>query len=111
MPLNSTEQFLAYVSEKLPELASNAGAFLQSAKQYVHQQYGQTGVTAMFIVGASVSVVLLGKLIKLAFAILKFVILPAVILSFIAVAVFDTTFANSFPIAAALCSVFLIFKS
>ncbi|MCH7878750.1 MAG: hypothetical protein IH914_05505 [candidate division Zixibacteria bacterium] len=84
---------------------------IQSATEFILGQFGEPGLYAAYIALASIAIVALGKLLKLSFAILKFVALPSVALAFVASIFLPQNFMYFLPVTVSLSSVFLLFRS
>ena len=77
----------------------------------VSLRFGQSGLLAFYIVIISVSVVVLWKAVSLLFAIIRYLILPTVILAWIGSMIFPYPFTTLLPVSAAGCSLILLYKA
>ncbi len=84
---------------------------IQSATEFIVGQFGEPGLYAAYIALAAITIVALGKLLKLSFAIVKFVALPSVALAFVASIFLPQNFMYFLPVTVSLSSVFLLFRS
>lgn len=91
-------------------LSTMAGLFNSLASQ-IGTRYGQSGLLAYYLVSVVVVVLAAWKIVSLLFAILRFLILPAVILAWLGSLFFPYSFATLLPISAAGCSLVLLYKA
>ncbi|HSG98935.1 MAG TPA: hypothetical protein VLB27_02730 [candidate division Zixibacteria bacterium] len=99
---------------KLTDLIGvNASEFLKSlngAEQFIHQHFGQTGVYAAYIALIAITLYITAKLLKISFAILKYVVVPSVALAFVASLFLPFSFFYMLPVTLSLSSVALLFR-
>lgn len=78
--------------------------------QYIQAQFGTPGLVAAGILGLTVAAVLVIKLVKIAFDILRFVAVPSLVVTFVASWFLPYPFATILPVAVMFFSVVLIFR-
>lgn len=91
------------------DLAGYAG-MLSGAEQFVLQHFGQTGVYAAYIALGAIGLYIISRLIKMSFAVLKFVVAPSVALAFVGSLFLPFSFFYLLPVTVSLSSVFLLFR-
>ena len=83
---------------------------LTGAEHFILQHFGQTGVYAAYITLAAITIYVLSKLLKLSFAILKYVVVPSVALAFVGSLFLPFSFFYMLPVTLSLSSVALLFR-
>ena len=108
----------------LPELLSQAkqiaddaavkaeeySGLLGQAKGYILDHFGQTGLYAAYITVAVLLLFVVSRLAKLTFSAVKYLVIPAVALAFLASVFLPYSFAITLPVSVTVCSLFLLFK-
>ncbi len=84
---------------------------IQSANEFILNQFGEPGLYAAYIALAAITILALSQLLKLSFAVIKFVALPSVALAFVASIFLPQNFMYFLPVTVSLSSVFLLFRS
>ena len=95
------------------EASARAGEYagvVASAKQFILDQFGQPGLIAAHIVVAALIIFIGWRLVKLAFSVVKYLVIPSVALAFVASLVTPWPFATALPVTVTVCSLFLLFK-
>jgi hypothetical protein len=98
------------IFERLSESASEYGSVLAQVQQFLFEQFGQPGVYAAYISAAVLGLLFFWKMVKLSFAALKYMVVPAVALAFVGTFFLPYSFTTLLPVTATGCSVFLLFK-
>lgn len=86
-----------------------SGLFGQ-AKGYILEHFGQTGLYAAYITLAVLVIFVVSRLAKLTFSAIKYLVIPAVALAFIASIFLPYSFAITLPVSVTVCSLVLLFK-
>ncbi|MEW5796925.1 MAG: hypothetical protein AB1772_11270 [Candidatus Zixiibacteriota bacterium] len=108
----------------IPELISQAKALagdavarageysgaLMTARQYVLDNYGQTGLIAAYVTIGVLAVFIVSRLVMMTFAAVKWMVLPSIVLAFLASLVLPIGFGQALPVTVAFCSLVLLFK-
>ena len=97
-------------AEQAAQKAHEVSGFLGPVRQYIVDQFGQSGLLAAYIVVAVVVLVLISKLVKVGLSALKYLVIPAVALAFVASLLLPFSFITALPVTATVCSLFMLFK-
>jgi hypothetical protein len=81
-----------------------------SAKEFISETFGQSGLIACYVILTVLSVLLISKVARLAFSAVKFLVIPSLALAFLAALVLKVPFATALPVTVTGCSLFLLFK-
>ena len=84
--------------------------WLDAAKAYVIHHFGETGLIATYIAVAVLVLFVVSRLAKLTFSAVKFLVIPALALAFLASIFSPYSFAAALPVSVTVCSLFLLFK-
>jgi hypothetical protein len=107
--LNQPLQLLNGVSlASVADALLGAGAWLWN---HIHTGLGDLGATAAVALAAVVGFWLVYKLVELLLAIIKYLVIPALILAVLATIVLHVPFFTALPVCALGCSLVLVFKS
>jgi len=90
--------------------ASEYSGVVGTARQYIVDNFGQSGLIAAYIVFAVLVLFVVSRLAKLTFSAVKYLVVPAVALAFLASVFLPITFAVALPVSVTVCSLFLLFK-
>ncbi len=82
-----------------------------AAKNFVQGHFGIPGLIAAGILLLSVAAILVMKIIKISFDILRYVVIPSVAITFIATYFLPLSFAYILPVTVAFFSIVLLVKS
>ncbi len=97
--------------ELLNQIAANDPTGLFGAGvQFIQTHFGTPGLVAALILGLSILVLIAVKLLKIAFDVLRFVVIPSVVVTFLATFFLPFSFVYILPVTVALFSVVLIVK-
>jgi hypothetical protein len=83
---------------------------LVSLKSYISDEFGTGGLFASAILGVVTIVLIVRSLLKILFNILRYVILPSIVLSFLAGYLLQVSYSFSLPASVSLCVLVLLFK-
>ncbi len=99
------------MSELLKLIASvDPTGLLGPAVQFIQSHFGTPGLFAAMILSLSILALIVAKLLKIAFNVLRYVIVPSVVVAFIAAFFLPYSFVNILPVPVGLFSVVLIIK-
>lgn len=95
----------------LLENAQTVVDFLGTAREYILLHFGQNGVYAAYIASGVLGVVILYRLVKITLMAIKYVVVPSLVLAFLASLVLPYSFATALPVTLTLCSLVLLVKA
>ena len=90
--------------------ADEYSGILGSAKAFIVDNFGQTGLIATYIALAVLVLFVVSRMAKLTFSAVKYLIIPALALAFLASVFLPYSFAAALPVSVTVCSLFLLFK-
>ncbi|MBK7090760.1 MAG: hypothetical protein IPH59_03415 [bacterium] len=97
--------------ELLEQIVSiDPSGLLGNGLQYVRSHFGTPGVIAAAVLSLSILGLVAAKILKIVFDILRYVVLPSVVVTFIATFFLPYSFVNILPAAVAVFSVVLIVR-
>lgn len=100
------------MSELLRLLVSvDPTGLLGTGLQSLQSLFGTPGLIAAMVLGLSIVALVVVKLLKIAFDVLRYVMVPSVVVAFIATLFLPYSFINILPTTVALFSVVLIIKA
>lgn len=105
-----TTGMLSSVGTTMSTMAVDMQTLFLPLKATIQTHFGSNGLVAFYITLGVLAFLLAYKLIQLAFAALKFVVLPSIALAFLATLIFPLSFAAILPFTVAGCSLILLFK-
>ncbi len=111
MPLSELLMQMQDITERASVSISEYGTFMSQIQQYILDNFGPKGLYAAYISAAAVGLLLFWKIIKLSFAAVKYMVLPAVAIAFIGSFLLPYTFSTLLPVTVTGCSLFLLFKA
>lgn len=79
--------------------------------EYVQNKFGTLGLAAAVILSVVVLTLIVGKLLKILFNVLRYVVIPSIVVAFAATFFLPYSFVNILPAAVAVFSMVLIVKS
>lgn len=98
--------------ELLKQVASiDPGALLGAGVRLIQSHFGTPGLIAATILGLSIVGLVAIKLLKIAFDILRYVVIPSAVITFIATFFLPYSYITILPATIALFSVVLILKA
>jgi hypothetical protein len=98
------------IAEKAGEKVEEYSGVLGTAKGFIVETFGPNGLIAAYVVLAVIILIVVAKLGKITFSAVKYLVIPAVALAFLASLFLPYSFAAALPITVTLCSLFLLFK-
>lgn len=102
-------QIKAYTESALAR-AGEYSAVVATAQQYIVDQFGQTGLIAAYITLAVLVMFVVSRLVKLTYSAVKYLVIPAVALAFLASVCTPFSFTAALPVTVTVCSLVLLFK-
>jgi hypothetical protein len=97
-------------AEQAAQKAEEVSGFLGPVRQYIVDNFGQSGLMAAYLVVAVLVLVLISKLVGVGLSALKYLVIPAVALAFVASLFLPFSFITALPVTATVCSLFMLFK-
>lgn len=104
--LSQAQELSGKVSERLDEYSGVFG----SIKGLIVEHFGQNGLIAAYIVVAVLILVLVSRLVKITFATIKYLVIPAVALAALGTFVLPYSFFLLLPVTVTACSLILLFR-
>jgi hypothetical protein len=99
------------MSDFLQHIAAiDSTSIIVAGKNYIMEKFGTPGLVAAVILTLSIIVLLASKLLKIAFDVLRYVVIPSVVVTFIATYFMPFSFIYILPATVALFSIVLIIK-
>lgn len=111
MPHNELLTQMQDMAGRASVSVSEYGTFMSQVQQYILDNFGPKGLYAAYISAAAIGLLLFWKVIKLSFAALKYMVLPAVAIAFVGSFFLPYTFSTLLPVTVTGCSLFLLFKA
>ena len=111
MPLSELLIQIQDAAERTSVSVSEYGTIMAQIQQYILDNFGPKGLYAAYISAAAVGLLLFWKMVKLSFAALKYMVLPAVAMAFVGSFFLPYTFSTLLPVTVSGCSLFLLFKA
>ncbi len=106
-------ELLGQVKDLADEATARAEEYsgvIGTAKGYIIEHFGETGLIAAYIALAAIALFVISRLAKLTFSTLKYLVVPAIALAFLASFVLPYSLAITLPVSVTLCSLVLLFK-
>lgn len=97
-------------TDKAVEHAEEYSGLFGSIKAFIIHYFGEYGLVAACIVLATVVILVISRLAKVALATAIYLIIPAVALAFVGASVLSYSFATLLPVTATACCLILLFK-
>jgi hypothetical protein len=99
------------MSELLKQIVSvDPSGLLGPGMQFIQSHFGTPGLFATAVLGLSILALIVAKLLKIVFNVFRYVVIPSVVVTFIATLFLPYTFAHILPATVALVSVVLMVK-
>jgi hypothetical protein len=102
-------QIKAFAESAIARAGEYSGVFA-SAQKYIVDNYGQTGLIAAYITLAVLVMFVVSRLVKLTYSAVKYLVIPAVALAFLASICTPFSFTAALPVTVTVCSLVLLFK-
>ena len=90
--------------------AIDSTGVVSAGRQFILGKFGAPGLIAAIILLVCISVLLISKLLKIAFDVLRYVVVPSVAITFIATYFLPFSFVYILPVTVAFFSIVLFFK-
>jgi hypothetical protein len=88
-----------------------AGKHCSELHQYLLSQFGQQAVTIIYVSAVLIVLAIGFKLLKMGVNLVRFVVLPALIIAYVAASFFSLSFLKALPVAGAACSALFLMRS
>ena len=111
MPLSELLTQIQDIAERASVSFSEYGTIMTQIQQFILDNFGPKGLYAAYISAAAVGLLLFWKMVKLSFAALKYMVLPAVAIAFVGSFFLPYTFTTLLPVTVSGCSLILLFKA
>jgi len=101
------------INELLQQAASQIGepsGLIDIGRQFIEERFGTAGLIAAALLLVSIVALLIGKVTKLSFNLVRFVLIPSVAVTFIATYFLPYSFTYILPVTVAFFSVVLMVK-
>jgi hypothetical protein len=90
--------------------AEEYSGILGTAREFIVEHFGETGLIATYIALAVLVLFVVSRLAKLTFSAVKYLVIPALALAFLASLFLPYSFAAALPVSVTVCSLFLLFR-
>ncbi len=90
--------------------ADEYSGVLDIARAYIVDHFGETGLIAAYIALAVIVLFVVSRVAKLTFSAVKYLVIPALAMAFLASIFSPYSFAAALPASVTVCSLFLLFK-
>lgn len=107
----SFTECIEYVLDHLEDFVSVSVGLVDDGKRLIIKHFGDDGLVAVCVSLAVIALLLTSRILSLAIACLKYLVLPAVILAVLGTALLPYSFAALLPITTIGCSVLLLIKA
>jgi hypothetical protein len=104
---------LSQLQDAADQASIKAGEYsgtIETIKTWIVDNFGQNGLVAAMVLATVMVLLVVGKLAKITFSTMKFVVIPAIALAFLATMFLGVSFVVALPASATVCSLFLLFK-
>ncbi len=110
MPLPEMLNQAQALADKASVKAEEYSGLLGSAREFIVENFGETGLIASYIALAVLVLFVVSRLAKLTFSAVKYLVIPALALAFLASLFLPYSFAAALPVSVTVCSLFLLFR-
>ena len=103
-------ELLTKIKVVAADAVARAGEYsgaLAAARQYILDNFGQTGLIAAYITLGVIVIYVVSRLVMMTIAAIKYLVVPAVVLAFLASLVLPVTFGVALPVTVTVCSLVL----
>jgi hypothetical protein len=104
---------MEFAKEFLQQVIARAGdltGILSTCRAYIVDHFGHNGLMAAYVLLGVVGFVVVYRLIKISIAAIKYVVIPAVVLAFLATMLLPYPFTTVLPVTVTGCSLLLLVK-
>ena len=98
------------IVDKASNQANEYSGVLGSIKGFIIEHFGTNGLYAAYLVLAIFVLIIVSRLAKITFSTLKYLVIPALGLAFLATFFLPYSFVAMLPVTVTFCSLFLLFK-
>ncbi|MDF1543861.1 MAG: hypothetical protein P1R58_02020 [bacterium] len=98
------------IAETASGKAEEYSGLLGTARSFIIQNFGENGLIAAYIALAAFLLFIISRLAKITFSTIKYLVLPAVALAFVASFFVPYTFFALLPVTVTFSSLFLLFR-
>ncbi len=98
------------LAEEAIAKAGDYSGLIVAARQYILDNFGQTGLIAAYITLGVLIVFVVSRLVMMTIAAIKYLVVPALVLAFLASLILPVSFGVALPVTVTLCSLVLLFK-
>lgn len=102
--------FLSGLGDWMSQMISAGSGPTLQLKSWIVEHFGANGLIAAVIVAGVFAFFLITQLVRLLISTVKYLVIPAIVLAFIATLLLPVSFYSALPVTATICSVFLLFK-
>ncbi len=89
---------------------NESASVVYSVRELIEQNFGYNGLIAAYIILGVLAIVVISRLVRIALATVRYLIVPAVALAFVGSLLLPYSFFILLPVTATLCSLVLLFK-
>jgi hypothetical protein len=111
MDLSGVASVVKEVMQVIWEKLGDVLGGLAPVKEAIVGQFGQAGLVAAYIALGVICLLVVYRLLKITFAILKYLVVPAVVLALVGTLILPYSFVFLLPITVSFCSLVLLFKA
>jgi hypothetical protein len=111
MPLSDLHATVSGIGAWFSQIFDLGAGPILELKNWILLHFGSNGLIAALIISGVLLFYLIIQIVRLAIATLKYLVLPAIALAFLATLILPVSFYAALPVTAVLCSIFLIFKA
>jgi hypothetical protein len=111
MELGTIWDIVQQVMHGIYGLAAGFIHALAPLKDLIVAHCGQTGLIAAYVALAVIGIIVVQRLMRITFAVLKYLVVPSVGLAFLGTLLLPLSFAFLLPITVTLCSLLLLLKA
>ncbi len=98
------------IADQATQKTEEYTGLLGPVKEFIVETFGENGLMAAYLILAVMVLVIATKVIGIGFSALKYLVLPAVALAFLASMFLPYSFVTALPVTATVCSLFMLFK-
>jgi len=98
------------IVDKASNQAAEYSGVLGSIKGFIVEHFGTNGLYAAYLVLVIFVLIIVSRLAKITFSTLKYLVIPALALAFLATFFLPYSFVAMLPVTVTFCSLFLLFK-
>jgi hypothetical protein len=111
MDLSSIGATIKELIQTVWEKGGDLVTSLAPLREMILSHFGQPGLVATYIALGVIGLLITYRLVKITFAVVKYLVVPAVVLAFVGTLVLPYSFAFLLPITVSVCSLILLAKA